>query len=265
MITQVRKTQSTPKIFQLKGSMITVMVMELLHADFTDLIAQLEEKSRLAPDFFQDTPVVIALEKLASDAVIDFKCLLDQCRNAGLFPFAVKGGQAKQIEAARTAGLIAITNNKGDRPDRRVNKDESLVMDKGTHEAESSKVPVSQMKTAAIEQAAPVYRRTRVITDPIRSGQQIYARDGDLIILSSVSEGAEVLADGNIHVYGILRGRALAGVQGDECAKIFCSKFNASLVSIAGVYLLNENFEKNLIGKSVQISLRGEQLEINEL
>lgn len=265
MITQVRKTQSTPKIFQLKGSMLTVMVMELLHADFTDLISQLEEKSRLAPDFFQDTPVIIALEKLSANAVIDFKCLLDQCRNAGLFPFAVRGGQARQIEAARTAGLAAITSSKGDRPDKRINKDDSLSIDKEAHEAGFARVQSSQMETTAVEQVAPVYKRTRVINEPIRSGQQIYAREGDLIILSSVSEGAEVLADGNIHVYGVLRGRALAGVQGDECARIFCSKLNASLVSIAGVYLLNENFEKNLIGTSVQIFLQGEQLRIDEL
>ena len=129
-----------------------------------------------------------------------------------------------------------------------------------------SKEPVDDIPAEEIPpQLAPAKLPTKMVTQPIRSGQQVYAKGGDLVVLSSVSEGAEILADGNIHVYGALRGRALAGVQGDENARIFCSNFDASLVSIAGVYLLNDDIEKNLIGKSAQITLNKEQLEINGL
>ena len=106
---------------------------------------------------------------------------------------------------------------------------------------------------------------TKMVIQPVRSGQQVYAKGGDLVVLSSVSEGAEILADGNIHVYGALRGRALAGVQGDENARIFCSHLDASLVSIAGVYLLNDGVEQSHLGKNVQVSHNKEQLEIKAL
>lgn len=256
------KSQSDSKVFQLKGSMLSVVFMELLQSDFSDLTQQLQEKATQAPDFFKSTPLVFSLDKLPEQAVIDFKFLIDACRNEGLFPFAVKGGTAQHGAAAQQAGLTVIPSakNERDRAEKKV-KQEKFIDEKSTAPQSSVKAVV-----ADAEHKTPAgYHPTRVVTEPVRSGQQIYARGGDLILLSSVSEGAEVLADGNIHVYGILRGRALAGVQGDETARIFCSKFHASLVSVAGVYLLNENFDKKIIGKNILVSLKNEQLEFDEL
>lgn len=243
---------TSDKTFQLKGSMVTVMVMEILQSDLRDFATELHEKVNSAPEFFQDTPLVFNLEKLTEQAEIDFVSLIDSCRGNGLFPFAVKGGSEKQLIAARSAGLVPISGGKA--------REESI--DRPAPEPE----PVEE--NLAVEmpsQLSPAKQPTKMVTQPVRSGQQVYAKGGDLIVLSSVSEGAEILADGNIHVYGALRGRALAGVQGDESARIFCSHLDASLVSIAGVYLLNDNIEKSLLGKNVQISLNEEQLEIKAL
>jgi septum site-determining protein MinC len=104
-----------------------------------------------------------------------------------------------------------------------------------------------------------------VVHRPVRSGQQTYAEGADLILLTQVSEGAEVLADGHIHVYGALRGRALAGVRGDETARIFCQSLEAELVSIAGNFLLQDGFPPELLKKPVQIYLDGESLRIELL
>ncbi|MBR9911749.1 MAG: septum site-determining protein MinC, partial [Gammaproteobacteria bacterium] len=105
----------------------------------------------------------------------------------------------------------------------------------------------------------------KIITTPIRSGQQVYAAGGDLIVLAAVSTGAEVLADGNIHIYGALRGRALAGVRGDTSARIFCQSLEAELISIAGDFKLHEDFRGQWWKKPVQVSLTDDILAIEAL
>ena len=251
-----KNIKSPAKVFQLKGSMVTVMVMELLHHDFSDLPYLLEEKCKLAPDFFQNTPVVISLEKLTEESVIDFIQLVETCRANSMFPFAVRGGSPEQIEAANAAGLVSISANK-----ERAIKAEP----EPSAEDESTQAKVQQEETAEAKPPVITTTPTRIVSQPIRSGQQVYAKGGDLIVLSSISEGAEVLADGHIHIYGAMRGRVLAGVKGDKTARVFCSSLDASLISIAGVYVLNENIESKFVGKSAQISLNDEQLVIEQL
>ena len=107
--------------------------------------------------------------------------------------------------------------------------------------------------------------RSRIFSHPIRSGQQVYAPDGDLIILGTVSAGAEVIADGNIHIYGALRGRALAGVKGDIEPRIFCQSLEAELVSIAGRYRISEQIDPADRGKAMQIHLVEDRLIIEHL
>lgn len=105
-----------------------------------------------------------------------------------------------------------------------------------------------------------------MVTTPIRGGQQIYAQGGDLIVLAPVSPGAELLADGNIHVYGPLRGRALAGIKGDTSARIFCQQLAAEMVSIAGQYKVAEDLRRDpLWAEAVRISLSGDVLNITRL
>src|SRR5262249_49661583 len=112
---------------------------------------------------------------------------------------------------------------------------------------------------------APTAAKTRLVTQPIRSGTQIYARGSDLIVTAAVSPGAEIIADGNIHVYGALRGRALAGAAGDGDARIFCTRLEAELVSIAGHYLVSEQLPAEQQGFSVQIALVDERLTITRI
>ena len=114
--------------------------------------------------------------------------------------------------------------------------------------------------------AEPTYRPTRVVSTPIRGGQQVYAQGGDLVVLAPVSPGAELLADGNIHVYGPLRGRALAGIKGDTTARIFCRQLAAEMVSIAGQYKVAEDLRRDpLWAEAVQVSLSGDVLNITRL
>jgi septum site-determining protein MinC len=112
------------------------------------------------------------------------------------------------------------------------------------------------------EPVRPARAQTRLVTEPVRSGTQVYARGGDLIVTAPVSPGAELVADGNIHVYGALRGRALAGASGDASARIFCSRLEAELISIAGRYLVSEQLPADQRGSPVQIALDDDQLTI---
>ncbi len=106
---------------------------------------------------------------------------------------------------------------------------------------------------------------SKLVTKPVRSGQQIYAQGGDLVVLAPVSHGAELLADGNIHIYAPLRGRALAGISGDESARIFCSSLEAELISVAGHYIINETLMQNYQQKPHQIYLENGKLRIQPL
>ena len=130
---------------------------------------------------------------------------------------------------------------------------------------ESAKTLEAVIEERVVIEERLVQRVSKVITRPVRSGQQIYAEGADLIVLAQVSEGAEVLADGHIHIYGSLRGRALAGVKGDVGARIFCQQFEAELVAIAGNFVLQEALPKELFKKSAQISLDGEKVIVEAL
>jgi septum site-determining protein MinC len=150
---------------------------------------------------------------------------------------------------------------------------QGLRKEKDNTDGGAQKEPVSDTAThqTATDQTAtqpippPAFVPAKIIRQPVRSGQQIYAKGGDLIILSSVSTGAEVLADGNIHIYGPLRGRALAGVLGNTEASIFCMRLEAELISIAGRYKVDEDVKRSFWQKSVRISLVGNQLQVDPL
>lgn len=230
-------------VFQLKGSMLAITVLEIVGNDLDALDEQLAAKVEQAPDFFNNTPLVLALDKLPADgADVDLAALIALCRKHGLRTLAVRAAQPAYISASE--GLdIPVLPPSGAR-ERKVDL--------------ASKAPAKP--------AEPVYRPTRVVTTPIRGGQQVYAQGGDLIVLAAVSPGAELLADGNIHVYGPLRGRALAGIKGDANARIFCQQLAAEMISIAGQYKVAEDLRREpLWAESVQIRLAGDVLNITRL
>ncbi|MGZ9034790.1 MAG: septum site-determining protein MinC, partial [Rhodospirillales bacterium] len=121
-------------------------------------------------------------------------------------------------------------------------------------------------ETASVGEERPAQAAaSKVVIHPVRSGRQIYAQGADLIVLASISPGAELIADGHIHVYGALRGRALAGIGGNTDARIFCRSLEAELVSVAGYWRVRDDIPEELIGKPVQIYLGKEQVIIEEL
>jgi septum site-determining protein MinC len=246
--------------FQLKGSAISVVVLALVQYDPAALAQELKEKIDQAPQFFLNSPVLISFEKLTSaetmqsaaqhPALIDTcEPLLAICRELGLQPLGFTGVPEELLMAVRATGL-AILPRTGER---------ALKMPTETAETQTT----VQVETVVEERL--VQRQSKVITRPVRSGQQIYAEGADLIVLAQVSEGAEVLADGHIHVYGALRGRALAGVRGDDTARIFCQNMEAELVSIAGNFLLRDSFAVEVMKKTVQIYLDGENVCVERL
>lgn len=230
--------------FQLKGSMLALTVLELLHSDLERLDRQLASKVRQAPQFFSNTPLVLALDRLPDDhADIDLEALLRLCRKHGLRTLALRAKLALHVHAARQLDLAVLPPSGA--KSRAVNP---------VAAAEPAKPPV------------PEHRPTRLITSPIRGGQQVYAQGGDLIVTAPVSPGAELLADGNIHVYAPLRGRALAGIKGDASARIFCHDLGAEMLSIAGRYKVAEDLRRDPgWGRNVQVSLSGDVLNITRL
>lgn len=235
------ESQSTPDCFRLKGSMFTLSVIELSHFEAEAFQTQLQQTVNQAPRFFQHMPIVIGLDSINADADLNFAKIKQLCQNAQLNPVGIRGGSEAQQQAALEAGLPSLGNV-------------------------SSRSNQSNSKTDTPEPAA-ANLTTKVIDRPIRSGQQIYARDAHLVVLAPVSAGAEILADGDIHVYAPLRGRALAGINGNTQARIYCQNMEAELLSIAGHYKLSEDLQHSALWKqSVQAILEDEKrLQLNPL
>jgi len=237
--------------FVLKGGSFTLTTLQLLTLDYATLNAQLGEKVSQAPKFFNHTPVVLDIQKVANIPVeIDFTKILTIIRSHELIPVGIRGGTPDQHGRLLALGLAVLPE--------RIQKQPAAPDAQPAPEAIAA--PVAPVAQADTEEG-----QTKIITQPVRSGQQIYARGGDLIVTASVSEGAEIIADGHIHVYGTLRGRALAGVNGFEQARIFCSCLRAELVSVAGQYCVSDDLRQSSWGLGVSIALQGDHLQITPL
>ncbi|UUC48761.1 septum site-determining protein MinC [Pseudomonas citronellolis] len=278
-------------VFQLKGSMLAVTVLELAHNDLSRLDRQLADKVAQAPNFFRDTPLVLALDKLpGGEGQLDLQGVLDICRRHGLRTLAIRANREEDLRLATMLDIPVLPpSGSRDRPlepkdttagpanDGIVRRPRSeklaepvveKAIDKASDKTADKAPEKAPEKTSekAAEPAAPAVRPTKLVTTPVRGGVQIYAAGGDLIVLAPVSPGAELLADGNIHVYGPMRGRALAGVKGDTSARIFCQQLGAELVSIAGNYKVAEDLRRSpQWGQAVHVSLSGDVLNITRL
>lgn len=230
--------QPTPAV-ELKAGAFTLPLLRLLGTDMDAVATELSAKAEQTPQFFHDTPVVIDLKSLPQpDASVEFPILVGLLRGYGMIPVGVWGGTKSQNAAAQGMELAIL-------PD-------ALVIKRPSAQSEGSKVP-QQPTTAMV---------TKCVTRPVRSGQRVYAPGGDLVVLSHVSSGGEVMADGNLHVYGTLRGRAMAGVKGNEQAHIFCQAFQPELVAIAKRYRISDQFDIGLIGKATHIYLKDRKLRM---
>jgi septum site-determining protein MinC len=227
-----------------QGALFTVMVVRAGTLRDPVFEAELAQQVRRSPRFFLNAPVVLDLkEALEFTHEMEFHEARDILRRHTLMLIGVQNAQPAQLDAACVAGLASFAPT-GTQPSR--------------------PRPVEQApSTAPVPQApAPIAAKSRLVTQPVRSGTQIYVRGGDLVVTAPVSAGAEIMADGNIHVYAALRGRALAGASGDVDARIFCSRLEAELISIAGHYLVSDQLPPEHRGLPVQITLVDERLTI---
>ncbi|MDA1342808.1 MAG: septum site-determining protein MinC [Proteobacteria bacterium] len=244
MSKDAQKTPYNPPALEFKSSTFSVPVLVIASNDLLIIEQQLQAKVLLAPEFFKNSPLVLDVQELNKQSVdVDVVAVIEIIRKLGLLPIGIRGGNARQNEQATTLGIPL----------------HSIHTSSTTIDAKKPKTPAPEPETKDLLQTG-----TTVITHPIRSGQRVYAA-GDLVIIAQVSAGTEILAEGNIHVYGTLRGRALAGVQGNTEARIFCSDLQAELISIAGNYKISEDLSQNIRNTPVQIYLDKQTLVIKEI
>lgn len=229
--------------FRLKGGTLSATVLELSQPRPDLIERQLADKVAQSPQLFRNAPLVLALDKLEEkDGPLDMSALLAVCQRNLLHPVGVRARRPDDLAQAASLGLALLPL------------------------ARTRERPAAATAAETETPAAPgAMRGSRVVTQPVRGGQQIYAQ-GDLILLAAVSAGAEVMAEGHIHVYAPLRGRALAGVQGDATARVFCRELLAELVAVAGHYRIADDLKaEKLWGRSAQIFLRNDALDLAPL
>lgn len=275
-------TELSPLEF--KSATLYAIRVVLQLADTKELIQALKKRMADAGAFFENEPVVI--DAMRVDDLIDWAPLIEafnkhklpvigvvaqgdnliQAQACGLTPVDLSAAPARHASDTQTAASVAepvtaslptpaaTEENSIDEPAASANTRDNIANDADSQRADS--VPISAAS------AAP----TMVIKGPLRSGQRVYARSSDLIVMGVVSRGAEVIADGNIHIYGPLRGKAMAGARGDVAARIFTTGFDAELVAIAGIYrVVDTKLSAELHQKPVVIQLEKDALHINAL
>jgi len=240
--------------FDLKSASLPVVAVLLKTTDAAQFMADLAERVADAPGFFDNDPVLIDLAPVReAETPIDFAAIVAALRHHSTLPVAVRGGNPAQMEAARAAGLAAA-------PDALPARAEAPPVQEVVREV------IREVEVEVVREVPMPGPGTVVVDKPLRSGQQVYARGADLVVMAVVSFGAEVIADGNIHVYAPLRGRAIAGARGNTEARIFSTCLEPQLVSIAGIYRTTETeLPADVRGKPAQVRLDGEKLLIEPL
>lgn len=250
------ETSGAVHSFDLKSAELPVLAVTLRSTEVEQVIADLARRLADDPDFFDNDPVLIDLQHVQDNpAPIDFPRLIAALRHHHTRPVAVRGGAPAQMQAAHEAGLVPTPDAVIARPKKRVREVPVEVIREVT-------IPVEVVREVPIE----VVRPTMVVDKPLRSGQQVYAKGADLVVLSMVSFGAEVIADGSVHIYAPLRGRAVAGARGDTTARIYTTCMQPQLLSIAGTYrALEADLPADIAGKPAQARLEGDKLIIEPL
>jgi len=284
-------------VFALKSQMIPLTVIELPSQDNQSFDQQLEAKVKTSPALFDRMPAILGLDEIEPIDESNIQKLLFTVRKYNIMPIALRGsdelkelaqkldlawippGRKKlqkqaqkakeQIEASDAAAEQAKPAEDPEATSE-PHLNAQVAVEEEPQQLELTEQPApesanlsSEESTTAVAQATRP--ATKIISTPVRSGQQIYAKDSDLIILSQVGQGAEVIADGNIHIYGTLRGRAIAGASGNKEARIFCQSLQAELISIAGIYQVSDDLPADRIGQSSQIELKENHLHIDTL
>ncbi len=235
---------------ELKFGQVGIANLRVRRLDVERLAAEMRERVKAAPKLFDRAAVILDFGGLSD--VPDATALneLDrQLREAGVFPVALAYGTSSIEALSREVGLPLLAKFRASY--ERKGAESSAI--------EAAPSPVALMSAPTRSEPGLVHLK------PVRSGQQVYAQQKDLVVCATIGAGAEAIADGSIHIYGALRGRALAGAGGWTGARIFCREFHAELVAIAGVYKVLEEIPKALHGKAVQIWFEDDQLHIEAL
>ena len=232
---------------ELKGTTFTISVLHLSDGNPDRIRQLLEAKVAQAPQFFNCAPLVLNVERLSE--IPDFEQLRELVESEDFVLVGITGARDEAMKtAAKAAGLAVMVSGKSRKAD--------------PEPAAPAPDPVEAAPVAPVQ--APM-EPSKVHVGPVRSGQQIYAAGTSLVVLGSVSPGAEVIADDSIHVYGALRGRAIAGAKGNPLARIYCQQLQAELLSIAGTFQLSDALPAGLIQEPVHIRLDNEQLRIDRI
>ena len=244
---------------ELKIGQVGIANLRIRTLDVDRLAAEMQERVQRAPKLFARAAVIVDFNTLP--AIPDAKtarALVDALRDAGVLPVALAYGSTENARLAEALGLPLLAKFRA-----------QYEPATGTAKTEPAPDPVARKEAPQAPDSGTAQQPTPqpglMQTTPVRSGQQVYADNRDLTVLGMVGAGAEVIADGSIHVYGALRGRALAGAQGNGKARIFCREFLAELVAIAGHYKVLEEIPTDLRGKPAQVWLDGDELKIAAL
>lgn len=265
---QSGKAQPRPaEVFELKSASLSLLALVLRTADLEQLALELRERLGDTPEVFNQDPLLIDFSQLPqpaqtpddspqlgllSEGTVDLPALLALLRKHRMQPVAVTGAGPALLAQALALGLAEA-------PEEPLTREAPTA---AVREVEVIREVVVERQVAVPAEAA----KTVIVDKPLRSGQQVYAKGADLVVLALVNHGAEVIADGSIHVYAPLRGKAIAGARGNTEARIFAASMEAELIAIAGIYRTTENpLPDTVLGKPAQVRLEGEKLVMEPL
>lgn len=259
MASSVRAAPTFEPAGELKFGQVGIANLRLKRLAADVLAAELAQKVATAPQLFRRAPVVLDLGHLPQLPDVDTaSSLLRVIRDAGLLPVGLAYGTSENEALARTLDLPLFAKFRA--AYERAGGEPDVTAPRAEPTSAPARVSASEHTDAPARSIASHHH-----AQPVRSGQQVYARGRDLVLTAPVGNGAEVIADGSVHIYASLRGKAVAGAQGDTTARIFCQDFQAELVSIAGRYRVFEDIPDDLRGKAVQVWLDGEKLLLARL
>jgi septum site-determining protein MinC len=245
---------------RIAGTTLTVLAVGLTREPIAEQVAALAQQVATSPGFYRHAPVLLNVTGAAQVAgAEEFQALKQALEDLELLPVGIQGGSADQKAAALEVGLPSFPTgaSAGLRAER------ARQSDAPPEPARKSAEPVASSTPPATGASGSV--RARVVSQPVRSGAQVYAKGTDLIVLGAVGAGAEVIADGHVHIYGPLRGRAIAGALGDREARIFCRALEAELIAVGGRYMVHDDLPREVRGKPVMVVLENDRLAIREM
>lgn len=271
-------SRQPPQAFRLKGTAPALTLLYMLTEDLDAVEKQLSDHLRLMPQFFLYAPMLVDLTELGNRR-IDLAGLADLLRKHRLVPVAVRNPtDAQQVQAVAAGWAVLQSGLAAPRKPRPNLINPGVINPEASDPGKVDPAPTAESAAGATSEAgssSPEGTRAEAtaqaesnepplpgltVRTPVRSGQVIHAVGGDLVVLAPVSSGAELIADGSIHVYAPLRGKALAGAQGASDVSIFCLGLEAEFISIAGRYLMAEQIPKEQRGKPVRAHLDGDTL-----